>query len=123
MQKVYRYVHENKFPELKDKNVTYLLKICSGRSKQSVEFLLQQKKGTTVMFKWLSRKFEIKLGLSKRISQERWKTRENIQQAASARKVTRATELRMILVWQLIGQANSIFIPIGQSTLAVVTVV
>lgn len=123
MQKVYRYVHENKFPELKDKNVTYLLKICSGRSKQSVEFLLQQKKGTTVMFKCLSRKFEIKLGLSKRISQERWKTRENIQLAASARKVTRATELRMILVSQLIGQANSIFIPIGQSTLAVVTVV
>lgn len=69
MQKVYRYVHENKFPELKDKNVTYLLKICSGRSKQSVEFLLQQKKGTTVMFKCLSRKFEIKLGLSKEISQ------------------------------------------------------
>lgn len=76
MQKVYRYVHENKFPELKDKNVTYLLKISSGRSKQSVEFFL--------------RKFEIKLGLSKRISQERWKTRENIQLAASARKVTQA---------------------------------
>ena len=42
MQKAFRYVHENKFPELKDKNVTYLLKICSGWSKQSVEFLLQQ---------------------------------------------------------------------------------
>ena len=44
MQNAFRYVHENKFPELKDKNVTYLLKICSGWSKQSVEFLLQQKK-------------------------------------------------------------------------------
>ena len=52
MQKAFRYVHENKFPELKDKNVTYLLKICSGWSKQSVEFLLQQQqqKGTSVMF-------------------------------------------------------------------------
>ena len=116
MQKTFRYVHENTFPELKDKNVTYLLKICSGWSKQSVEFLLQQTESINDV-QWLSRKFKTKLGLSKskslRLQQakkpmrtyawEWWKKRENMQLTASAGNVKRAKP-RLILLSQLIGQ-------------------